>query len=72
MAVNEKNSKFEIVLSSFQTPNHVTYLSPFFSLFALWNLNGRQQQGPHTTLSTRGTTDGEAYYGLGWEHGGWR
>ena len=31
----EKNLKFEIVLSSFQTPNHMTYLS-YFS-FCVWN-----------------------------------
>ena len=34
MAVKEKNSNLEvrIVLSSFQTPNHVNYLSPFLFL----------------------------------------
>ena len=35
VAVKEKNLKFEIVLSSFQTPNHMTYVIVFF--FALTN-----------------------------------
>ena len=30
VAVKEKSLKFEVVLSSFQTPDHMTYLSSFF------------------------------------------
>ena len=35
VVVKEKGWKFEIVVSSFQTPNHMTYLSSFFFFFAL-------------------------------------
>ena len=30
VVVKEKSWKFEIVVSSFQTPHHMTYLSSFF------------------------------------------
>ena len=35
VVVKEKGWKFEIVVSSFQTPNHMTYLSSFFFFFSL-------------------------------------
>jgi hypothetical protein len=58
VAVKEKDLKFEIVLSSFRTPNHVNFLSPF-RFFALWTGNNKATTTIHTTLPTPGTTDGD-------------
>ena len=58
VAVKEKDLKFEIVLSSFRTPNHVNFLS-HFRFFALWTGNNRTTTTIHTTLLTPGTTDGD-------------